>query len=170
MLELPSLFIKPWLYVDAADWPEAMGPGAGWLRMIANPAGDCILGFAAWDDLAPFSWLAWLGRKKIHVFETEDESLLLTVVRPWGLAAGWEILDAEQQRVGRLFPDSIFDGTGARLASVGMNTDGKEFMLRGDDGKVLGSWLDVPGQGSYFHFAPGWTRTHLPACPCWRAC
>jgi hypothetical protein len=152
MLEQPSLLLRPWVHSLEVVWPKNKVQGAGWLRIIADPATDRPLGFAAWETAGLSAWLAWLGRKKIQVFESEDESLLMTLYRPWGLMRMWEVLDAEERRVGRLFRDAIFDGYGSRLATMSVTADGSEMVLRATTGTVLGTWQDIPGQGCFFRF------------------
>src|SRR5438093_9380890 len=116
MLEQPSLLLRPWVHTLEVVWPKTMVQGSGWMRLIVEPATDRSLGFAGWDTAGFTAWLGWLGRKKIQVFESEDESLLMTLFRPWGILRTWEVLDAEECRVGHLFRDTVYDGHGPRLA------------------------------------------------------
>ena len=155
MLEQPSLLLRPWLHSFETAGPQTMTRSAGWLRIIVNPATNQSLGFAAWDTTGIAGLLAWLGRKRIQVYETEDESLLLTLCRPWGWARTWEVRDAEERRVAHVFRDSVYDGYGARLATISMSSDGSEAALRGAEGIVLGTWQDLPGQGCYVRFGKG---------------
>ena len=151
MLEQPTLLLLPWIHaLDVTRSSVHQGPR--WVRSIVAPATNHPLGFAAWGAGTFAGWLAWLGRKTIQVFESEDESLLLTLYRFWGLSRTWEVLDAEERRVGRVIGDVICDGLGARLATMGVSTDGSESVLRGEEGTVLASWQGLPGQGCYFRF------------------
>jgi hypothetical protein len=102
MLEQPQLLLGPWT-------PQ----GKGRRRAIQAPDTGQFLGCVR----APLpSWLSWLGRQFQEVLETEDDSLLMTLWRPWGLARTWEVLDAEERRVGILFRNVLLDSYGRRLA------------------------------------------------------
>src|SRR5947209_8598565 len=124
MLEEPSLLLHPWIHSFEAAWPKKMVAGAAWVRTIANPTTGACLGFAAWGNAGISGWLGWLGRKKIQVFESEDESLLMTLCRPWSLAPAWTVFDAEQRRVGHLTRAAVYDGFGVHLGSVSTAEDG----------------------------------------------
>jgi hypothetical protein len=152
MLEQPSLLLRPWLHTVEVVWPRTTVRAAGWMRAIVDPTTERALGFAAWDMPRLAAWLAWLGRKRIQVFETEDESLVMTLCRPWGLARMWEVMDAEGHRVGHVFQDAVYDSYGALLATMSSTSDGSETVLLGEAGRVLGTWQDIPGQGCYFRF------------------
>jgi len=152
MLEQPSLLLRPWAYTLEVAWPKKMVQGAAWVRAIVDPTTDAALGFAGWDSSTMAALLGWLGRKKIQVFESEDESLLMTLYRPPGFSRMWEVADAEERRVGHLYRDAIYDGYGTRLATMSSAADGSETVLRGDAGAVLGAWQEIPGQGRYFRF------------------
>src|SRR5262249_30357263 len=60
--------------------------------------------------------LSWLTGQAMEVFETEDASLVLTLRRPWGLSRTWEVVDAENRRVGMIYRHWLLDGLGQRLA------------------------------------------------------
>ena len=152
MLEHPSLFLRPWIHSFDKLRPANKVRGIGWVRAIVDPATDRALGFAGWDSGGLPGLLSWLGRKKILVFESEDASLLMTLYRPWGLFRMWEVLDAEEQRVGHLFQESVFDAYGARIATMGQAADGSETVLQAPSGNILGTWQNIPGQGCFFHF------------------
>ncbi len=152
MLEASSLLLKPWIHTLEADWPKTVTQGAGWMRAIVQPTTQQTLGCAAWDDLAISKLFYYLGRRRIHVFESEDESLLMTLCKPWGLSTMWEVLDAEERLVGRLCRDTVYDGYGAILARMTQDGDGSAWQWRGADGVVLATWRDLPGQGCYFRF------------------
>ena len=73
MLEQPSLLLLPWIHaLDVTRSSVHQGPR--WVRSIVAPATNHPLGFAAWGAGTFAGWLAWLGRKTIQVFESEDES------------------------------------------------------------------------------------------------
>jgi hypothetical protein len=152
MLEQPSLMLRPWIHSFEVAWPKAMVQGAAWVRHVVCPATDRPLGFAAWDTAGLPGLLAWLGRKRIQVFESEDESLLMTLYRPWGFLRTWDIFDAEERRVGHLVRDVLYDGYGARMATMSSANDGSDSAWRDEEGVVLATWQDIPGQGRYFRF------------------
>jgi hypothetical protein len=109
MLEQPELLLGPWLR-----------QGRIRRRAIRAPATGQLLGSVR----APLaSWLSWLGRQSQEVLETEDDSLLMTLWRPWGLARTWEVLDAEGRRVGILYRNVLLDGSGRRVAVAQHHSD-----------------------------------------------
>ena len=116
MLEQSSLLLKPWLYTEG---PKTQRPREGWARAIVQPTTLQTLGYAAWDDAGIPKVLYYLGRRRIQVFESEDESLLMTLYRPWGISRMWSVLDAEERLVGRLFRDVLCDGYGATVGHDG---------------------------------------------------
>ena len=152
MLEQSSFFLKPWLHAATTDWPETAPQKAGWSRTIMHPTTLQPLGCAAWDDAGISRLFHYLGRRRIHVFESEDQSLLMTLCKPWGFSTTWEVLDAEQRLVGRLYRDTVYDGYGAILARMTQDSDGAAWQWHGADGAVLATWRDLPGQGCYFRF------------------
>jgi hypothetical protein len=151
MLEQPSLLLRPWIHSFEMAWPKTQVQGSGWVRAIVNPTTDRDLGFAAWGS-SGISWLAWLGRKRIQVFEGEDASLLLGLYRTWGLVRLWDVFDSEERRVAHVERDAICDGLGTRLATMCAAMDDSESVLRGEDGVLLATWQQIPGQGCYFRF------------------
>jgi hypothetical protein len=155
MLEQPSLLLRLWLHAFDEAWPKAMPHGGGWLRTIVNPTTEQRLGFAAWEIAGRHGWRNWLGRKRIQVFETDDESLLITLYRPWGLARCWDVRDAEERRVAQLSRHGVFDGFGAPLATMALSSDGSESALRGPDGIVMATWQELAGHGRYLRFGEG---------------
>ena len=155
MLEQPSLLLRPWLHAFDEAWPKAMGAGGGWLRVLVCPATEKRLGIAAWETTGPSGWRTWLSRKRIQVFESDDESLLMTLYRPWGLARTWDVRDAEDRRVAQLLRHGVYDGSGVPLARMALSSDGSEASLRGADGAALATWQDMPGNGRYFRFGDG---------------
>jgi hypothetical protein len=90
MLEQPALLLRPW------------GPVAGGerTRPIEDAATQTPLGLARDrpSQLPPI--LGWLARPVLAVYETEDESLLSTVARRWGMADRWQVGDADARLVG----------------------------------------------------------------------
>jgi hypothetical protein len=62
------------------------------------------------------------------VVESEDESLLCTVQRAWGLRAGWEVYDADGRYVGAVFGGYVLDPLGRPLARLVPGATGKSFI------------------------------------------
>lgn len=155
MLEQPTLLLCPWFAADSGAGSDSAIDGdtgrkrAEWTRRIIEPALERRLGFARWDD----SGLAgWLGRRLIQLFETDDASLVMTLERPWGMFRMWHVRDAEERQVGYAFRDVLFDGGGARLASLAPAGDG-ETALQTRGGQTLATWQHAPGGGILFRFA-----------------
>src|SRR5205085_12447190 len=150
MLEQPSLLLRPWIYqVDDAHHPELAG--AGWMRRIVHAGTEKSLGVALWD--IPHGLLAWLGQRRIHVYESVDESQLMTLMRPWSLSRGWDVRDADEGRIGTVAPMALHDSSGARLATLCVAGEGTgDSAWRGEDERILASWHSMPGHGCYFQF------------------
>ncbi len=92
MLEQPALLLGPWTREERAR-----------RRVLRAPATGQVLGSVR----APLpTWLSWFGRQSQEVLETEDNSLVMTLCRPWGL----------ERRVGILFRNVLLDGYGRRVA------------------------------------------------------
>jgi hypothetical protein len=109
MLEQPELLLAPWQRVDKARRRTILAPGSG--RVLGSVR-------------APLpNWLSWLGRQFQEVLESEDDSLVMTLWRPWGLARTWDVLDAEEHRVGILFRNVLLDGHGRRVAIAQHQSD-----------------------------------------------
>jgi hypothetical protein len=104
MLEHASILVEPWSKVASGKTHE---------RIIrAAPAGE-FLGIAR--RIVEPAWLSWLAGRAIRVFETEDESLLLTVQRPWGMWQKWGVFDAEERFVGSVYGRIVWPAGGRRL-------------------------------------------------------
>jgi hypothetical protein len=155
MLEQPSLLLRPWLHAFDEAWPKTLAHSGGWLRTIVNPTTEQRLGIAAWETAGQNGWRTWLARKRIQVYESDDESLLMTLYRPWPLARTWDVRDAEERRVAQLSRLGVFDGFGAPLATVSLSSDGSESALRGAEGVVMATWQELPGHGRYLRFGEG---------------
>jgi hypothetical protein len=101
MLEQPELLLGPWVRTDR-----------GRRRVISAPATRQVLGGVR----APTpTWLSWFTRQYQQVLETEDDSLLMTLWKPWGLARTWDVLDADEHRVGILYRNVLLDSSGRRI-------------------------------------------------------
>ena len=60
-------------------------------------------------------WWYCLSAPTIEVLETDDEALLFTLDRYWGLRPTWLIRDADQRLVGRLRGESAWEADGRLL-------------------------------------------------------
>jgi len=152
MLEQPSLLLLPWKRGETAR-PKTVIPHPGWERTIVNPTTNLPIGFATWENVDFQGLLAWMGRKRIRVFETEDESLLMTLHRPWSLFQTWNVFDAEECRVGHWSWKTLRDGFGVRLATLALSGEGLEFNIQGEDGNFWAAWKDILGLGRHFRFS-----------------
>src|SRR5579864_3784775 len=99
------------------------------------------------------SWLSWLGRQVQEVLETDDDCLLMTLRRPWGLARTWEIFDAEERRVGILFRNLLLDGEGRHVAHARHNKDHRSGSFCDPDGSELGTFA-VQESATLLAFSP----------------
>ncbi len=115
MLEHSTLLIHPWTRSTLADG------GAAWIRPITDAAAH-PLGFVR-SQVAPISWLFWARNLQLDVFETEDAAHLMRLTRSWTIFSTWDLHDAEDRPVGRIFPKSLI----------------------GDDGQCLG-FLELAGR------------------------
>jgi hypothetical protein len=105
MLEHTCLLIHGWNPSDA---------DASWRRVVTDSAGQ-PLGFVQYQPPRQDSWLAWLRRTRLEVYETEDASHLMTLVRGWRFGRTWNVYDAEDRFVGTVFPSLIVSSDGYRL-------------------------------------------------------
>jgi hypothetical protein len=96
MLEAQELWLAPW----SAEPSRLAGDGVK-SRMICNVEGRA-LGCARCAQPASRTWWPLPGGAHLDIFETEDESLLCTVQRRFGLPPWWEVVDADRQPVGML--------------------------------------------------------------------
>lgn len=104
MLESSCLLFSPWT-------PDADGL---WRRVVADGETAGALGQVRYREPARRSWFAWLRACRLEVLETEDAALLCSSVRSWGLLQLWDVYDAEDRRVGSIYPPSLLDGEGLR--------------------------------------------------------
>jgi len=121
MLEHSTLLVHPWTRTTLAD------SGDAWIRPISDAASR-PLGFVRLQ-FAPLSWLFWVRKIRLDVFETEDASHLLSVTRSWTMLSIWDVHDAEDRHVGRVYPKSLVASEGETLGYVER--------MRGDQGRIL---------------------------------
>lgn len=107
MLEHSTLLVHPWTRTTLADGADA------WIRPISDAASR-PLGFVRLQ-YAPLSWLFWVRKLRLDVFETEDASHLLSVTRSWTMLSIWDVRDAEDRDVGRIYPKSLVASEGQAL-------------------------------------------------------
>src|SRR5438270_807462 len=105
MLESASLLIQPWQPGDG---------GSGWTRTVCDESTSARLGMIRCAAPARPAWLSWLRGQRLEVLETDDAALLMTLVQRWGLTRRWDVYDAEDRRVGTLYPPVLFDSDGGR--------------------------------------------------------
>jgi hypothetical protein len=115
MLEHASLFIHGWTRSIQADGLEA------WTRSIVDADGR-QLGFVAYQRLAANSWLFWLRKIRLDVYETEDASHLLSLMRSWTMRSIWDLYDAEERHIGCIYPKSLVASDGSLLGFLDMET------------------------------------------------
>jgi hypothetical protein len=110
MLEAPSLLIHP--------WHNSNGVQHGWSRLVLNGATSASLGSIRWIGPPRDAWFASLRGHRLEVLETDDAALLMMLVRPWGMTRMWHVWDAEERRVGMVYPPVLMDGEGSRRGYV----------------------------------------------------
>ena len=116
LLEQPALLLRPWAPAEARK-----------SRPIDDDATGRPLGFACWPA-PPRSWVGWLSRTGMEVFETEDASLLMTLLPPRWWSSAWEVLDAEDRLVGKIKGPHILDAWHDRAVSLRKDAHGGVFI------------------------------------------
>jgi hypothetical protein len=130
MLEHGELVLRPWASVRAG------GPAAP-TRLIGAGRGGAVLGFAVRRPAVGWRFWPWSVPERFEVFETEDESLLLTATRGW--ANTWKVRDAEERLVGQIRGDFVYDGDAGCLAERVPGEDGRGRLVSGDE--TLAEWV-----------------------------
>jgi hypothetical protein len=105
MLEYPTLRLERW---TAATCLPCL--------VISEPASRRPLGLARWRPRPGPFWRRWLTPSVLEILESEDESLLCTVQRTWGLRPGWDVFDADARFVGSIHGAYVLDPFGRALA------------------------------------------------------
>jgi hypothetical protein len=90
---------------------------------------QCEMGVAR--HLPRLHWRQWLSAPTIEVLESEDEALLFTLDRYWGLHPTWLIRDADQRLVGRLRGESAWEADGRFLGQWRQDEHRRWFMAAG---------------------------------------
>ncbi len=88
----------------------------------------------------------------LEVCESEDESLLFTVRRQWGLEVRWEVCDADGHRVGMIGSEFLLDRFGRCLALVEPSGDAGRIHFRSLEGVELAA-LTLRGAEMLLRFA-----------------
>lgn len=143
MLEQQNLLLRPWA-------TSAGGLGS---RAILDPASGAPLGFACWRAAAGPCWRRWLAPAALAVHESDDEPLVFTVQRVWGLTPRWEVRDADGHYVGMLREQRLHDRYDRGLAAIERSPDRSTARFRGPDGRELGA-LSRSGDTTELTFTP----------------
>ena len=117
MLEVTALFL---------------GRSEGGVRPIVADTGVPV-GSARRMSARPAIWW-WVGRTVMEVREADDEPLLFSICRRWGLWSRYDIRDADDVYVGGLRGIQVWDAFGAPLASLGA-----------DEGTGARRWVGLAG-------------------------
>jgi hypothetical protein len=107
MLEHSSLLVQPWTRTKLPD-------GDGWTRSITDAQGS-PLGFVRYRKQSALTWMFWLRKPRLDVFETDDASHLMSLTRSWTMFRIWDVLDAEDRHVGSIYPRSVNADHGGAL-------------------------------------------------------
>jgi hypothetical protein len=113
MLENGALLLQPCTAFPgpASGEAAALEPA----RAILDALSGVPRGFAGWRRRRRL-WPRWLTRPVLAVHESDDAPLLFTVHGLWGLAARWEVRDADGNVLGVLCGPLIKDRFGRNLA------------------------------------------------------
>jgi hypothetical protein len=129
MLEQAELVLRPWA-------PARRGDPAAPARPVCAGRSGAVLGFVVRRAAEGWAWWPWSRPERLEVFETEDESLLLTVARGWGNT--WKVLDADDRLVGQIRGDYVYDGEAQCLAVREPAGEGFGRLVSGDE--ALAEW------------------------------
>lgn len=146
MLEHSCLHVTSWTR------DTRTGSTSVWLRRICDK-GAHPLGFVRFAGEPRRSWFSWLRGARLDVYETEDESHLLTLIRPWGILRPWQVYDAEDRRVGSIYLPSLLDTDGHRRALLDA-TDRDHGIIRDPQDRVLASFHSTPATELEVIFQP----------------
>lgn len=144
MLESSSLLLS--------SWTPDVASGL-WQRVVADGTNGAALGQVRYREPVRRSWFAWLRAYRLEVLETEDAALLCTVVRSWGLLRLWDVYDAEERRVGSLYPPSLLDGEGFRCGRTRLADSRCGDVLSPSGGRLAEFVIDAAG-ALRLRFAP----------------
>ena len=99
--------------------PSPAGAASGPpVQPIVDGESGAVLGYARWEtDPSPW-WQRMFSRGVLAVHEQEDEPLLFTIRRAWGITPRHEVCDADGQPVGTLLGRLVYDRHGRPLAAL----------------------------------------------------
>jgi hypothetical protein len=69
------------------------------------------------------TWVAWLCKTRLDVFETDDASHLMSATKMWGILARWVVEDAEERHVGTVYAKSIVTSEPAILGYLDVSAE-----------------------------------------------
>ncbi len=116
------------------DW-RSVGDDA-FCRDILHAATHERLGRVHSPTAPERGWTRWLRSYRLELRETDDDSLLIVLKRPWRILRLWDIYDADDQRMGSVYPPSILDEDGVRRAFVDRGLSGRGRIISAE-GRVL---------------------------------
>jgi hypothetical protein len=120
-------------------------------QTIADPLTGVVLGLARWLGWEDRGWWGWLRATHLSVHEAEDEPLVFTVRRSWGLWQRTEVCDADDHHVGSLRGAALHGRDGRTVALEEPAAGGGLF--RGGSGQELARWTAGP-DGARLLFSP----------------
>jgi len=108
------------------------------VRAIVDGDSGKPLGFARWETETPRCWWRPFARSSLAVHEDEDEPLLCTIRRAWGLLPRCVVRDADGHPVGScsFLGRIIRDRYGRPLAAF----HGEDGTVRSPTQRVLAEW------------------------------
>ena len=149
MLEHDGLLIQPWNVYKRSLLQAGSDVGVPHpLWAILETNARSLVGLARPLARAGGFWARWFGRARLAVCESEDEPLLCTLCRRFGLSSSWELRDADGHTVGRIARTSVQGPMGRHLIPVSLaNAAGTDFLdlqgrrlatlIRQGDGRLL---------------------------------
>jgi len=118
-------------------------------QTIADPETGTIVGLARWLGQEDRPWWRWLKATHLSVHEADEEPLVFTVRRSWGLWRRTEVNDADDHPVGSLRGAAVRDPYGRTIALVEPAAGGELF--RGRAGEEMARWTASP-EGAHLVF------------------
>ncbi len=111
------------------------------------------LGYARWRPPSSGPWWRRLVPAVVAVHEQEDEPLVFTVHRGWGLWPRREVRDADGRPVGSLRGGRVLDAGGRPVAELAAIDGTGELVFRGRGGRELARLTSGP-DGLRLAFSP----------------
>ncbi len=122
------------------------------MRPILDAESGRRLGFARWPPVAG-SWWRRLAPPVLAVHEEEDEPLVFTIRRTWGLRPWREVRDADGRPVGWLRGGCVADAGGRPVAELTASAGNGGRVFRGRGGRELARLTSGP-EGLRLAFSP----------------